>query len=375
MRSHVFLTGATGFIGSGILQKWLTDEPEAEIAVLVRTRRGVDPQTRLRRLLPEIFPSSEAGASEVEISRAEAFPQRVSIVEGDISLDRFGLTDSAYGDLAARTTHIIHCAAAVRFDLPLEEARAINVAGSENVVALGRRCAGLRRIDYVGTAYVAGRRTGTVKESELDLGQEHNNTYERTKLESELLMRKAMKDLPITIYRPSIVICDSRTGRISRYSAIFRMLKAYDIGQLPALPGSPSTLLDLVPMDYVADLLHAIASRTESLGSCFHLTAGSENLTSLALVAGLASEHFGRPRFQIVPPEVFEAAIRKREAGLSEAERDLLEEIGIYRPYLAGDLRFDNSNVRALLGTSYEAPPPLASYFARMSDYIRQTAD
>jgi len=263
----------------------------------------------------------------------------------------------------------------VRFDLPLEEARAINVKGSENVVGLGRQCPGLTRIDYVGTAYVAGKRMGTVKESEIDLGQEHSNTYEKTKLESELLMRQAMRDLPIAIHRPSIVICDSRTGRISPYSAFFRMLKAYNLGQLGALPGNPSTLLDLVPMDYVADVVHAIAVRSESLGGCFHLTAGPENLTPLAVVAELASKHFGRPRFAVVPPEVFEASARARAAGLSEAERDLLQEIEIYRPYLTGGLRFDNSNVRTLLGASYTGPPPLATYFSKMADYIKRHAD
>ena len=358
MPNRIFLTGATGFIGSGVLQDWLVHEPDTEISILVRARRGADPQTRARRLLQDILLSPEA------------YSDRISIVEGDISLARFGISDSAYQDLTDRTAHIIHCAAAVRFDLPLEEARAINVAGSQNVLALGRRCRNLRRLDYVGTAYIAGRRTGILKEDELDLGQQHNNTYEKTKLESELLMREAMTDLPITIHRPSIVICDSRTGRISAYSAFFRMLKAYNLGRLSALPGDPSTLLDLVPMDYVAGLIREIALRPDNLGKCFHLTAGPENLTPLSLVAQLASQHFGRAPFAIVTPEVFEAAVRKRDTQLTEEERDLIGEIAIYRPYLSASPRFDNSNVRTLLGPSYAPPPPLASYFQKMAAYI-----
>lgn len=362
MSEQIFLTGATGFIGGGLLQDLLLREPLARVTLLVRSRRGEHPRERVKRLLAEIRPA--AGA--------DALPDRVAFLEGDISTERFGLSTRDYADLAAQTTRIIHCAAAVRFDLPLEEARGINLAGSESIIALALGCRNLSRVDYVGTAYVAGRRTGVIREDDLDLGQEHNNTYERTKLESELSMRRAMQQLPITIFRPSIVVCDSRTGRISPYSAFFRMLRAYHAGELRALPGDASALLDIVPMDYVADAIGAIAKRPESLGRCFHLTAGTSNLTPLAEVRDLAGAHFGRAPFTIVPPEVFEASARKMEASLSEDERELLDEIRIYQPYLSGDLRFDDSNTRALLGPS-PSVPRLSTYFARMAAYVRKS--
>lgn len=356
---HIFLTGATGFIGSGLLQKLLLAEPAAAITLLVRSRRGEKPRDRIGKLLAELSAGAEAAVAD----------NRVSILEGDISIDRFGLEDRHYSGLAARTTRIIHCAAAVRFDLPLEEARAINVAGSESVIALADQCRNLSRLDYVGTAYVAGRRTGLIREDELDLGQEHNNTYERTKMESEIGMRRAMQRLPIAVYRPSIVICDSRTGRISAYSAFCRMLRAYHAGQLKALPGHASTLLDIVPIDYVADAICAIARRPDSLGRSFHLTAGMDNLTSLGEIQDLAGTHFRRARFAIVPPEAFEASARAMEAGLSEDERDFLDEIRIYKPYLSGNLRFDDSNARALLPRSH-AVPKLSDYFGRMAAFV-----
>jgi thioester reductase-like protein len=133
------------------------------------------------------------------------------------------------------------------------------VGGSRNVIALAGECRDLRRLDYVGTAYVAGKRSGVIGEDDLDAGQEHNNTYEKTKMESEAEMRRAAQRLPVTVFRPSIVICDSRTGGISRYSAFFRMLSAYNAGLLPALPGAASTMLDIVPMDFVAGAIGAIA--------------------------------------------------------------------------------------------------------------------
>jgi thioester reductase-like protein len=361
MKGEVFLTGATGFIGSGLLGKWLAAEPDVRISVLVRDRRGELPRDRVDKILGELFP--EMDAAEVAA--------RVRVVAGDISLGEFGLHAEEYHNLAGRTSHIIHCAAAVRFDLPLEEARAINVVGSENAVALAKACKHLERLDYVGTAYVAGRRTGVIREEELDKGQDHNNTYEQTKLESEKMMRQAMSDLPITILRPSIVICDSRTGRISRYSAIFRVLRMYHLGYLRVLPGYSSTMMDLVPMDYVADAVYAIGRDSESLGKCFHLAAGPAKTTSLAEVVRLAAEHFGRERLALASPREFDALVARRAGEISEDERDMLDELEIYQPYLASSPEFDTSNTLKVAGRAGITLPPLASYFGRMAAYIR----
>ena len=363
-RAEIFLTGATGFIGSSLLAKWLEAEPDAAVTLLVRPRRGVEPRDRAARLLAEICPERDA----------RALAGRVSILAGDISLPGFGLETGQYGALAERTTRIIHCAAAVRFDLPVEEARAINVVGSENAVALGRQSRHLRRLDYVGTAYVAGSRAGIIREDELDKGQEHRNSYEKTKLESERLMRRAMDDLPITILRPSIVICDSRTGRISKYSAFFRVLLAYHLGRLKALPGDPATRMDIIPMDYLADAVYAIARAPGSSGKCYHLTAGPAALTPLEEVLALAAAHFGRERLPMVPPEAFDAMVRAKAGELSKEEQDLVNEIRIYRPYLTTTMEFDNSNTLEVTRPAGITLPPLGSYFGKMAEYIRSLA-
>jgi thioester reductase-like protein len=258
----------------------------------------------------------------------------------------------------------------VRFDLPLEEARAINVAGSENVVALARTCTHLERLDYVGTAYVAGKRTGIITEDELDQGQDHNNTYEQTKLESEKLMRQAMRDLPIAVLRPSIVICDSRTGRISRYSAIFRVLRAYCRGQIKMLPGCASTLMDIVPMDYVADVADAVGRDPGTAGRCYHLAAGPTRMTPVGEVIALAAEHFGRERLALVPPAGFDAWVTSHAGKLSDDERDLIDEIRIYQPYLTSSPQFDTSNTREVTERLGISLPELKSYFGKMAAYI-----
>ncbi len=357
MSDTVFLTGATGYIGSSLLQAWL-EKTDANIVVLARGKRDKKPRARVEGALAVL--SAGPGGS--------GFAERIEVAEGDVSFERFGLNEQAYRDLASRVTHIIHCAAAARFDLELNDARKTNVGGTRNILDFGTACGGLRRIDYIGTAYVAGRRRGVILEDELDEGQEHSNTYERSKMEAEKLVRESMRDLPIAILRPSIVICDSRTGRASSFNGFYRAMRMYSLGLMPAVPGNPSSTMDLVPVDYVTDAVYSIANNPASLGGCYHLTAGLRNAPTLEEIAALASEHFGREKFAIVPPEVFIANASRLEVKLDEKAAAALEELMLYMPYLNGHLEFDNSNT---LRDTCLAAPPAGTYFGKMAKYIQ----
>jgi thioester reductase-like protein len=360
MSDTVFLTGATGYIGSSLLQTWL-EKTDANIVVLARGKRDKNPRTRVENAL--------AGLSAPGVKHE--LPERIEVVEGDVSFERFGLKEEPYRELATRVTHIIHCAAAARFDLELDDARKTNVGGTRNILDFGRVCGGLKRIDYIGTAYVAGRRTGVIREDELDEGQQHSNTYERSKMEAEKLVRESMRDLPVAILRPSIVICDSRTGRASNFNGFYRAMRMYSLGFLKAVPGNPSSTMDLVPVDYVTEAVYSISNNPASLGRCYHLTAGLGKAPTLGEIASLASAHFGRERFAILPPEQFVAGISKLKGKLAEEDMGRIDEIMLYMPYLNGELAFDDSNTLRETGL---AAPPAGSYFSKMAEYIRMTA-
>ncbi len=359
MTKQVFLTGATGFIGSSLLQKWL-DSTDARLHLLTRGKRQQTTQERILAVLAGLYPPAAIAP----------MADRIEIVEGDLSLDRLGLKEADFKKLAAKISHIIHCAAAARFDLELEQARNTNVKGTESILALARRCSGLQKLDYIGTAYVAGRRVGLIKEDELDEGQEHNNTYERSKLEAEKLVRASMPELPITIFRPSIVICDSKTGRVSSHSALYRLLKTYLLGALKVLPGDPTCLLDLVPVDWMADATHFISGKASSTSRCYHLTAGLDNLTTLEELRDLASHYFGMERLTIIPPEAFYAYVAQAEAKFTEEERHMVDELKIYLPYLTTELKFDNSSTLNALKKNGLQVPKVSSYFDRMAKYM-----
>lgn len=360
MAENVFLTGATGYIGTSLLQKWL-ESSEARLILLVRGKHGESPEKRIMDSLKALYPAGDAGR----------FSSRIEVVSGDVSFDGLGLDEALYRALAAKVTHIIHCAAAARFDLELEDARRTNVGGTRNILEFGRACGALERIDYIGTAYVAGRRAGVIREDELNKGQEHNNTYERSKMEAEELVRGTMRELPIAILRPSIVICDSRTGRASSFNGFYRALRMYWLGALKVLPGNSSSAMDLVPVDYVTEAVYSISKRPASVGACYHLTAGAANAISLGEISELASLHFGREKFTIVPPAEFTAYVSKMRGRLTEKELDMIKEITLYMPYLSGELRFDDSNTVRETGLT---PPSVRSYFGKMAEYIRATA-
>jgi thioester reductase-like protein len=358
MNGELFLTGVTGYIGSSLLRKWL-DETEMAINLLVRSRRELSPEDRVQAVLGELY-----GDDPPEKSR-----ERIRIFEGDVAEEKLALSDEEYNDLKTRVTRVIHCAAAARFDLDIDDARRINVGGTSNMLDLALACPSLDKFDYIGTAYVCGKRSGTILENELDEGQKHRNTYERSKMEAEKVVRDHFDRLPLTIMRPSIVICDSKTGRASDFNGFYRALRLYWRGLVKMLPGDPDCRMDLVPVDYVTDAIFTLSRYGNSAGCCYHLTAGEDRSASLAEIRELAAEHFEREPFTIVPPDDFLAWLSGMDRELTDDEKRITDELKLYMPYLNTSMSFDSS---ASVEDSGMDPPPVGEYFGAMASFIME---
>jgi thioester reductase-like protein len=354
MSELVLMTGASGFLGRRLLRAWLAGT-DARVVACVRPRHGRSPAERLALAVNGHDPE-----------RRRAYRERVTVLAADLAAPGLGLDAATADELAASITHIVHCGGVVRFDLPLAAARRTNTAGTAAVLALARRCVRLRRLDHISTAFVAGDREGLVLESELDQGQEHHNSYERSKFEAELLVRAAAAELPVAVHRPSIITCDRRGGELSPHGAVARLMLAYAAGALTGLPGRLAARLDLVPADVVADAVLALASRDATIGGCFHLAAGPARATPLTAVRDLAAAHFQRP------PLILDAAV---DAADPQAPPVLLrDELSLYAPYLAGGPDFDvTATTRALAGTGI-AVPPLEQYFAELAHGVARLA-
>src|SRR3954468_4186146 len=155
----------------------------------------------------------------------EIAPAGVEVVEGDITERHLGLDDATWERLAGEVTHVFHLAAVYDLAVPAEVAQRVNVDGTGNVLDLCASCERLERLVYVSTAYVSGLRRGTVYEHELAMGQGFKNHYESTKFQAELWVRSMMDKVPTTIYRPAIVVGDSRTGETQKFDGPYYMLR------------------------------------------------------------------------------------------------------------------------------------------------------
>jgi thioester reductase-like protein len=354
-----FLTGATGFVGQAVLAR-LLEHTERPIHALVRADNQEHADARIRGVL---------GALYDDVDR---YAGRVRAVPGDLVQPDLGLSAARRDELAAEVDEIVHCGASVAFDLPLRDSRAINVAGTARVLTLAEACqerGGLRRMTYVSTAYVAGKRGGAVREHELDAGQGFRNPYERSKHEAEAMVRSHGDQLPLTIVRPSIVVGERGTGWTSSFNVIYGPLRAFAAGTYPVLPGRRGALVDVVTVDYVADAIVALTASAKAEGGTYHVVSG-DDATTLGELGDMAVQRFGRPMPRLVPPAVYRRVVHPlvlRQA--SARARKILTRSEVYFPYFSLSVRFDDRKARALLQPLGIRPVSMTRHFDAMIDF------
>jgi nucleoside-diphosphate-sugar epimerase len=221
----------------------------------------------------------------------------------------------------------------------------------------------------VSTAYVAGCRSDLVRETDLDHDAGFHNTYEQTKYESEQLLRKAGADLPIAVHRPSIVVGDSKTGRTGAWKVLYWPLKVIARGWLPVIPYDPAGRLDIVPVDYVADAILALARDPATLGRTFHLTAGPARDCTLSDITEVVFRKMGRTRPRQVKPIWWRRVVRPAMMlNPSSKLRKTLRTGLVYRPYLELRLRFDTTQADAALGPAGITCRPVLEYIDTIVD-------
>ena len=339
MKPPVFLTGATGFLGMEVLAR-LLEKGDREVLALVRAPDTAAAQERLDGVLAKLWrdPSPYLG--------------RARAVAGDVTQPGLGIPNDERARVAEEAGAVLHCAASISFDLPLDEARQINVEGTREVIGFARECKALGRLErfvHVSTAYVSGKQSGTFRERQLDAAQEFRNTYEQTKWEAEHVVMGA-GDLAPAIARPSIVMGESDTGWTPAFNVLYWPLRAFSRGLFDEIPALPVAHVDVVPVDYVADaLVHLLGIHDQGV---FNIVSGRQAPFANELVE-LACDRFDRPRPEVVPTHAPEGD----------------DHGAVYLPYFDMDVMFDDSRARATLGPAGITPPRLADYFDRLIDY------
>lgn len=269
------LTGVTGFLGKVVLEELIRRRDELSLErvhVIIRPRKGRTPEERF---------GQEVVSSECFSKLPEGWTEAVSVVEGTLEKSCLGLSPEARDHLGSQITHVLHAAASVSFDLPLEEAARSNVGPTVHLLELARSCRRLERLVYVSTAYVTphpGNRTaiaealvplprpaeelyrsildGTADQQKLLKESRHPNTYTFTKCLAEHLISERRGGVPLSIVRPSIISASWRypfPGWIDSMSGFGGFVVLIGLGHLRVVAAIPETRLNLVPVDVVAD--------------------------------------------------------------------------------------------------------------------------
>ena len=367
-RGAILITGATGFLGSEIAARLLCRD-DRPLLCLVRADSAAAAARSGHAAL--------AGALGRPPTAAEA--SRVRWLDADLETFDLGMPAPVRRFLARTIEEIFHCAEPSALDLPLEAARRINLVPVRLIHALAAEAAALgrfRQLHYVSTAYAAGRTRGRIGAECLppDTSRRFRNTYERVKAEAERFLRRC-SSVSTTIYRPSIIVGDSRTGRAAGWRALYPQMMLAAAGRLPVVPRRGAARVDCVPVDYVADAIVALGARADSAGATFHLTAGTATLSVSDVIrhtyAGIARQRGGPLRLgtRTVGPIrwwLMERAHRLRARGPA---RETFDGLRAYVPYTQISSVFDNTREAGLLAGSGVCLPHPRDFFPRVVDY------
>ena len=378
---RALLTGATGLVGSEFLRRLVAWAPDVEPILLVRDKRRQSAVERVDALCAELF-----GANAADVRPP------IRVVAGDLAMDRFGLDDATYDDLAASITEIWHLAADVRFDLPLEAARRIHVQGTVQLAALAREAARygqFTRFHHIST-YAAARRDGATRipEEPPVLGSHFRNTYEQTKAEAEAALLDYAGSMPVTIHRIGMVVGDSRTGWTPKFDVFYfpirLLIDELDVGLARLrIPVHSTARVNAIAIDDVADALYVLGQRARGTGrEILHLVPGPRAplvATTVALGMKLFVESRGRHGLSGPPlPELVElddvSPAHLAEVLGQGVPAEVLELVMQLMPYGFDSATWETDHlVEALAGSGVELRP-IDSILGPIVDYPVRTS-
>lgn len=349
-----FVTGYPGFLARWLLRKWLQTDDRLELYVLVEPSE----EAHARNALEKVEEGSTRDLGVIE---------RVRILTGDVTAMDLGLSGEEFREVTDRVTEIYHLAAVHTLSGERRHAEAVNVHGTANVLALARAVNRLDRFVHFSSAYVSGKRTGVIMEDELEMGQTFRNAYEATKHQAEVLVQRASDRLPVTVIRPAGVVGDSRTGEIDRFDSVYHIGMLL-VGSPLAIPvpqaGEGSAPLNLAPVDFVIDAVHAIVNYPGSVGKTYHVVDPNP-LAARRVYEAIAARAGKRlPRYS-VPVNLTKALLRipglERFAAVSHEAIDYLNNMAFYN---------SRNTMEALEGTGIRCPH-FEDYVDKLMQYVR----
>jgi thioester reductase-like protein len=351
--SDVLFTGFPGFIGMRLLPRILERQPAARIACLVQDRFA-EVARRALEALEAAHPHTRG---------------RLELVLGDITLPGLGIEVARAKALQSSLLQAWHLAAVYDLAVARPLAHRVNVEGTRHLLEFAGAAAHFERLQYVSTAYVSGKARGVFRETELDVGQGFKNHYEETKFLAEVEVVRSK--LPATIYRPGVVVGDSRTGETAKLDGPYALLRMMEKLPSPGLfprVGTGAGTVNIVPVDFVVSAMVALASAPASRGLTYHLCDPQPH--SPAELTRMFASAFGR-RFLFVPVPLILARACLSPRGVQRVFGITTQAL----EYFHDAVRHDTTQASRDLGALGIACPRLADYLPRLISFYRSHKD
>jgi thioester reductase-like protein len=328
----ILLTGVTGFLGEHLL-------------------RDLSAAGRLLVLL--VRDGGQCTADERVQALVQAWKQtpcaEIVVLAGDVRVSNLGLTATDRAWVARKCSCTVHAAASIAFHVSANgDPWATNVDGTARLLDFCTS-AGIQEFHHVSTAFVCGDRCGPILESDLECGQGFHNDYERSKFEAERRVRTA-RSVQATVYRPSVIVGDSRTGKATSFPGFYRFPEVADrlataLGGtqrrvLPLrVPLDGEELRNLVPVDWVAGAIVEVIETPQLHGRTYHLVARQP----------VPARWIKEAAEEVLRIDGVSFAGRAAIPDPSGLEELFLSRLREYEPYLYSDPEFDCRNTLAAL--------------------------
>jgi len=324
---NIFLTGATGFLGGKLIHH-LIEDTENHLFVLARNT------TKAESLRKTISPVDQG---------------RITFLKGDITEKQCGLAEEDLLQLKNNVDAVYHLAALVKFDLELRnELFQINYEGTKHVLELATYC-GAKSFFHISTAYTVGKNT-VGKEELYPLDSEWNNPYEESKAKAEHLVFSYKDQMNVSIFRPAIIVGDSKTGEADSHFTLYGFMRALDLFKRRALRkakgeeqhyrlvASKTGTSNFVPVDYVADIL-ALASTKAEKNTIYNIT--NPNPPTNQDILYMLKDALDFEQLSVVEDH--------KQYELTPEEQQLNQMLQVFLVYLETHITFQDDNTQALL--------------------------
>lgn len=349
-RETFLITGFPGFIATRLVERLAKSETQFFLLV--------EPKF-VERAMEEAQQIAEYTGTPLE---------SFVIVEGDITRQNLGVEYDDLQTILAETTDVFHLAAAYDLAIDRETAFAVNLEGTRRVNEVVTKLRNLRRYNYVSTCYVAGKRTGEIREKELEHDAGFRNFYEETKYLAELEVESMKDKFPVTVFRPSVVIGDSQNGETVKYDGVYYLIqylrKAPNLLRIVNV-GNPKVRLNLVPVDFVVDAIAALARDRAADGKTLAI-ADPNPLTTSQLFDVIAKDLTGRKSEFHPPAWLVEwsllLGISPRLTGLPH--------YGV--PYFFIEQTYDTTQAKSLLRRHNVSCPRFEKYVSNIIDFVEE---